>query len=221
MSKKPLFFKSLPSPNTDHSLVDVQFLILHYTACSLEKTLDLFQSPYSKVSSHWVIDETGVIFEIIPSLKPPPQKAFHAGVSRLQMQEKVWEDFNSCSIGIELINRNGNLFQYPKKQYQALLNLTLVLQEHYPILKNPDRILGHEHISGFRGKIDPGHMFPWNQYFSDIGLSSFPKRKGCLPEEIKERFEDQVKNLDESEKDWPTLNTMLEKQYQHFLKANN
>lgn len=216
---KPSIITSQTSPNTDDSKICVEFLILHYTACSLEKTLKIFQDSKKRVSSHFIIDTNGDIYELISAIDSPV-KAFHAGESRWRDEKKQWNNFNSISLGIELINNNGNIFQYPKKQYDSLVQLTQYLREKYPALQDLNRILGHEHISGFRGKIDPGHQFPWEQYFSDLDSPPFPKREACLPLDIKERFDDFINNLSESEKDWSTLSLMLEGQYKHYLSTN-
>ena len=203
------------SPNTDNSLIDVQFLILHYTGCSLEKTFEIFKNPEKKVSAHFVIDETGLIYEIISCIKKPV-KAFHAGKSVWN----TWTNLNNYSIGVELVNLNGNLFDYTEEQYKSLSQLILHLQEIYPALKSPDRILGHEHIAGFRGKVDPGTQFNWKKMFKQAYPSHKPpERKSVLPLHLKERFKDLTEQLDEREKKWDTLNTLLEKQYLHHLQT--
>ncbi len=203
------------SPNTDNTFIDVQFLILHYTGCSLKKTFEIFKNPDKKVSSHIVIDQKGIIYEIVPCLKKP-LKAFHAGNSVW----KTWENLNNFSIGVELVNFNGNLFDYTEEQYSSLAQLILHLQKIYPTLQSPDRILGHEHIAGFRGKVDPGTQFNWNKMFTEAYPSKkIPERQPVLPSYLKERFKDLTEQLDSREKQWDTLNTLLEKQYLHHLQT--
>ncbi len=203
------------SPNTDGSLIDVQFLILHYTGCSLEKTFEIFKNPSKKTSAHFVIDLKGMIYEIVSCLEKP-LKAFHAGHSIW----KKWTHLNNFSIGVELVNLNGNLFDYTKEQYVSLSRLILHLQKIYPVLESPDRILGHEHIAGFRGKVDPGTQFHWDKMFRQIyPPQKFPERKPVLPLYLKERFKDLTERLDTGEKKWGDLNTLLEKQYLHHLQT--
>ena len=203
------------SPNTDGSIIDVQLLILHYTGCSLEKTFEIFKNPEKKVSSHFVIDPAGLIYEIIPC-STKPLKAFHAG----QSVWKTWTNLNNCSIGIELVNLNGNLFDYTEEQYQSLTQLILHLKKIHPALQSPERLLGHEHIAGFRGKVDPGIQFNWEKIFKQAyPLETPPKRKSVLPLYLKERFKDLTEALDEREKKWDKLNTLLEKQYLHHLQT--
>ena len=203
------------SPNTDGSIIDVQFLILHYTGCSLEQTFEIFKNPEKKVSSHFVIDQKGMIYEIIPCLKKTI-KAFHAG----QSVWKTWTNLNNYSIGVELVNLNGNLFDYTEEQYNSLIQLILHLQKIYPALQSPERILGHEHIAGFRGKVDPGTQLNWEKIFKQAYPSKNPpERKPVLPLYLKERFKDLTEKLDEREKKWDTLSTLLEKQYLHHLQT--
>ena len=215
--------KPFQSPNTDFQVIRVEFLILHYTACSLERCLSLFKDPLQKISCHFVINLDGSIYEIVPCLQGKPLKAFHAGQSSWTNSGKnQLKNFNNISLGIELVNNNGNYFPYTEVQYRSLIYLTRRLKSIYPEIRSPDRILGHEHIAGFRGKIDPGYFFDWKKYFKAVypttnKSSLYPKRKAVLPEELRERFNTLIKSLPESEKTWETLNTMLEKQYKHYL----
>ena len=223
--KTSLKIKKLPPPpNTDGSLIEVEFLILHYTACSLADTLKLFQNEKKKASSHFIIDRNGDILNLIPCLKKGEAvKAFHCGASRfIDSQKKKWEDFNCFSIGIELVNLNGCLFDYTKKQYESLVLLTRVLKKEHPKLRSPERVLGHEHIAGFRGKIDPGLKFNWAFYFKNSypELKTHPRRKGVLSEELRERFEELSKRLDDKEKDWAKLNLLLERQHRLYVNTH-
>ena len=72
-------------------------LVLHYTgmttaAAALERLCD----PDARVSAHYVVEENGVIWRLVPESR----RAFHAGVS-------CWEgesDLNAVSLGIEIVN---------------------------------------------------------------------------------------------------------------------
>ena len=214
--------KNFSSPHTDRSIVDVQFLILHYTGCSLEKTIEIFQNPSSKVSAHFVIDTQGVIYEMIPCLEEGPFKAYHSGESFWKDSHgKLWSHLNSYSLGIELVNNNGNLFSYTSEQYQSLVDLVLKLKEKFSSLRVADSVLGHEHIAGFRGKVDPGLQFDWKKFFKDAyNISDYPTRPHQLPSEIHERFQDLLKNWNPEKKDWTEMNLLMEEQYRHYLKTN-
>lgn len=172
---RPVAHKLRRSPNFDDRVIPVEFLVIHYTACDLERTLDILCNPERKASSHLVVDEGGEIFELVECLESSagPKRAWHAGVSKLERDGKVWEGFNDFSIGIEVVNLNGNVFPFLGVQYEAIEHIIKYLAAKYPALKDPRRIVGHEEIAGFRGKVDPGHRFDWNR----IAANCYPGEK--------------------------------------------
>ena len=146
--------------------VNVEFLVLHYTACSLQKTLDLFTRPDTSVCAHFVIDLDGTIVDLGEFWDGPIRKGAHAGASRLITADGTsWSGFNSFSIGIELVNLNGNMFPYPTSQMESLVKLTSHLQRRFPCLEQAERVVGHEHVAGYRGKADPGMCFDWDWFY--------------------------------------------------------
>lgn len=159
------------SPNFSSLEIPVDFLVLHYTACNLARTLDIFKSIERKVSAHFVIDTDGTIYDLGDFLNGPILRGAHAGKSHLELDGTKYVHFNQFSIGIELINLNGNLLKYSEEQYDALQKLVGHLQKRFPNLKNPERIVGHEHIAHWRGKADPGVLFDWNKFFTSLGMS--------------------------------------------------
>src|SRR4051812_10806401 len=104
------------SPAFAHEEIPVEFLVLHYTACTLEETLRLFCGPDAKVCAHFVIATSGTLHDLGRFWTGPIRKGAHAGASGFEVQGKKWESFNSFSIGVELVNFNGNLFQYTEEQ---------------------------------------------------------------------------------------------------------
>ena len=223
-----LIKKPFLSPNTDSQSIDVQFLILHYTSADLQQTFNIFKNPSKKTSCHIIIDLDGSIYEILPCLDESPVKAFHAGRSFwIDSQKKKHSDLNKISLGVELINLNGNIFTFTEPQYCALASLIKKLKTIYPTLKNPHHILGHEHIAGFRGKVDPGHQFHWKIFFTkaypEINFSTelYPSRSAVLPIYLKERFQDLIHHLPDNNKNWMQLNALLEQQYRHHLETNS
>ena len=176
-------FQLTPSPNCNQQEIPVEHLILHYTAVDLESTLKMFQSPGAEVSAHLVIDTDGTIYEMVQCLNGKAWRAWHAGVSRYEEKEA----FNDHSIGIEMVNFNGNLFPFTENQYQALQAIVSKLQTLYPALNNPERVLGHEHIAGFRGKADPGCCFDWPRFFADCFPGQpAPERKAVCSDKLLE-----------------------------------
>ena len=162
-----LISKKYQSPNFENKNIPVEFVILHYTAQSLKKSLDIFLDSKS-VSCHLLIDRKGAVYELVKCWEGNCNKAFHAGESFLSNQNKTWKNFNDFSIGIELINWNGNIFSFTKEQYQSLFKVLIHLKKIYPSLNNSNRVLGHEHIAGFRGKKDPGYCFDWQSLFKEV-----------------------------------------------------
>ena len=68
----------LPSPNQDERGEKVDMLILHYTGMKTARdALDRLRDPAAAVSSHYVVDEDGTVFRLVPE----DRRAWHAGVS--------------------------------------------------------------------------------------------------------------------------------------------
>jgi len=200
------------SPNQDDRIIPVEFLVLHYTAVSLERTLDIFMDTEIGTSAHLVVDRDGSVFEMVDCLNGLPKRARHAGVS----QWGNWKHFNDFSIGIELVNFNGNIFEYTEAQYRALKAIIDVLKQCYPSLTHPERVVGHEHIAGYRGKIDPGHCFDWQRLFQDnYPNQSHPERLSTCPEGLVDGFRalahEQPKEESEQSQFWEVASVKAEK----------
>tara|TARA_Y100000590_G_scaffold445390_1_gene577460 strand:- start:123 stop:848 length:726 start_codon:yes stop_codon:yes gene_type:complete len=131
----------------------IKIIVIHYTGMQSEReSLLRLSNPKSKVSSHFLINQTGKIYRLIKE----KQIAWHAGKS-------CWGKYvnlNKNSIGIELENR-GHRFGYTNFKSKQLLTLTKIcklLMKKYKIKKK--NIIGHSDIAPLR-KIDPGEKFPW------------------------------------------------------------
>ena len=91
--------RDLPSPNQDDrpAGVPVDMLILHYTGMqSAEAALDRLRDPAAAVSSHYVVEEDGAIWRLVPE----GRRAFHAGVSSWRGHSAL----NGRCVGIEIVN---------------------------------------------------------------------------------------------------------------------
>lgn len=188
------------SPNFSDLSIPVEFLVIHYTAATLERTLELFTSARSEVSAHLVIDRDGVVYELVDCLGGVTKRAWHAGRSRLEMGHagslRVVEGFNDCSIGVELVNLNGNVFRYTEAQYSSLFSLIESLKSSYPALQRPESVVGHEQIAGFRGKADPGRCFEWERLFTVCYPNQgAPSRTALCGERLAERVRALVQDL--------------------------
>lgn len=158
------------SPNFDEAQIEVEFLVLHYTACDLKKTLEIFLDREKKVTAHFVIDLDGTCYDLGNFLSQRIRRGSHAGPSHIKTKDGLFTSLNDISIGIEIVNLNGNHFKYTENQYQTLAELAKSLQKRFSNLKDSDRIVGHEHIAGWRGKADPGVQFNWARFLEDLKL---------------------------------------------------
>ena len=162
------------------SPINIDMLIIHYTGMLPENSaLDWLCNPQSKVSAHYLIDEKGNIYNLVPTL----MRAWHAGVSSWRGAT----DINSRSIGIELVNP-GHDFGYRDfslKQVNSLIALANKILKQHPI--PPRNVLGHSDISPTR-KIDPGERFPW-ETLAEQGIGLWPhKQKFSTAEMSKKEF---------------------------------
>src|SRR5882672_5487950 len=146
----------IPSPNHGERnkgrLPDM--ILLHYTGMpDVEGAIAQLCTAGSDVSAHYIVLEDGRIVQCVPEAK----RAWHAGKSFLAGED----DVNSCSIGIEIINR-GHDWGYPDfplRQIAAVIALCrgIMLRRKVP----SHRVLAHSDVAPFRKK-DPGEKFPWH-----------------------------------------------------------
>jgi N-acetylmuramoyl-L-alanine amidase len=130
--------------------------------------------PAAKVSAHYLIDEDGGVFALVPE----PARAWHAGVS-------AWlghEGLNDRSIGIELVNpgHEWGYRPFPEAQYRACIALCRAIVERWPI--PPRRVLGHSDIAPAR-KEDPGELFDWPRLAAE-GIGLWPADGGGAPRPV-------------------------------------
>lgn len=200
------------SPNFSPNEIDVQFVILHYTACDLARTTKIFTDPASKVCAHFVLDTDGTVYDLGDFLSGPIFQGAHAGESRVEVDGETLTKLNVNSIGVEMVNLNGNLFPYTEAQYVALIELLDELIFRFPILRRSGHIIGHEHIAGHRGKCDPGVEFNWDRVLNALKIDKHPMLDHflCTPEDIR-RLREEVnacKNPDETF--WSKISADLE-----------
>jgi len=172
-----LHIKELSSPNCGprravDGEIGVRHVVLHYTGMtSCEKALARLCDPTAEVSAHYVVDEDGKTYQLVPE----DIRAWHAGVC-------FWRgirDINSTSIGIEIVNP-GHEYGYrafPQPQIDAVIALTRDIMDRHSV-KAAD-ILGHSDIAPGR-KTDPGELFPW-QTLSTHGIGLWPEDTVTLP----------------------------------------
>ncbi len=158
----------LKSPNFEKvKRRNIKYIIIHYTGMKTSQaSLKRLKSKKYKVSSHYFINEGGIITQLVHD----QDIAWHAGISNWKKDTNL----NPKSIGIELQNK-GQEFGYHKfklSQIKSLITLIESLQTKYKIKKS--NVLGHSDVAPQR-KIDPGYLFPWHKLAAK-GLAILPKK---------------------------------------------
>ncbi len=156
--------KSKPRNHEDRpGGMEPSIILLHYTGMeTMQAAKDRLSDPESKVSAHYLIDEDGSVFALVPEDK----RAWHAGVSYWSGEK----DINSASIGIELVNP-GHEFGYrpfPMEQMQKLVELCRDIMSRH----NIRNVLGHSDVAPER-KQDPGELFEW-KWLAEKGVGLWP-----------------------------------------------
>ncbi|MGF6556521.1 N-acetylmuramoyl-L-alanine amidase [Pseudomonas sp. S30_BP2TU TE3576] len=181
----PRFDTSHPSSNHDSR---VQFVVLHYTNASLERSLQLLT--HGEVSSHYLIgDDKGAT---IYKLMDENLRAWHAGES--EWNGRTW--LNSSSIGIEIVNPGfkdtptGRVwYPYTEDQVQSLIVLLKDISKRHGI--RPGDIIGHSDIAPMR-KLDPGPLFPWKRLAAE-GLGIWPNEQSVARQQM--QFAEQLPSI--------------------------
>src|SRR5690242_21342229 len=146
----------IPSPNYGERNKGRQpdMILLHYTGMpDVEGAITQLCTPGTELSAHYIVLEDGRIVQCVPEAK----RAWHAGVSSWAGEE----DINSCSIGIEIVNR-GHDWGYPDfplRQIAAVIALCrgIMLRRNIP----GHRVLGESDVRP-APRNDPGEKFPWH-----------------------------------------------------------
>ncbi|MGB0343858.1 MAG: N-acetylmuramoyl-L-alanine amidase [Coraliomargarita sp.] len=146
----------------------IRQLVLHYTVSDFEQSLQILDGQTERqVSSHYLInDQPSEKFpDYIYRLVPEDKRAWHAGVSQWGKDSNL----NNSSIGIEIVNPDGNLHPFPEEQIQAVVFLARQIVQRYGI--DPVNVVGHSDVAPGR-KIDPGSLFPWKTLY-DNGIGAW------------------------------------------------
>jgi len=156
-----------PSPNFNERLHPLDMLVLHYTGMQTgEAALARLQEDREpRVSAHYMVEEDGRIFSLVPEEK----RAWHAGRSWWRGRE----DLNSRSIGIEIVNPGHECGYRPftEPQLAAVLELCEGILSRWSIPQA--NIVAHSDIAPDR-KEDPGELFPWKR-FAEAGVGLWPE----------------------------------------------
>lgn len=144
-----------PSPNFDSRRAPPDAVVLHYTGMETgEGALARMRDPGAKVSAHYMIEEDGRCFRLVPE----ERRAWHAGRSFWRGER----DLNAVSIGVEIVNpgHEWGYRAFPERQIDAVIGLLDAIRGRWDV---PDsRILAHSDVAPAR-KTDPGELFPWKR----------------------------------------------------------
>ena len=155
LPRDELSIRELPSPNQDDRPAGepVDMLILHYTGMQTgQAALDRLRDPAAAVSSHYVVEEDGAVWRLVPE----GRRVFHAGVSHWRGHGTL----NGRSGGIEIVNpgHDWGYRPFPALQMAAVCDLCLGILARHPV---PARnVVGHSDVAPDR-KQDPGELFDW------------------------------------------------------------
>jgi N-acetyl-anhydromuramyl-L-alanine amidase AmpD len=146
-----------PSPNYNSrpSGGSIGVVILHSTGdpanASVGGAISWLTNPASKVSSHFVVDRAGKIWQLVSCAK----RAWHAGVSEFRGRQ----DVNDFSVGIEQEHLDG-VEDWPEVQVRATGLLVARIRHKYgdtmPIASNAA-------VAPSEGKVDP-RGYPWHLF---------------------------------------------------------
>lgn len=148
-------FIEAPSPNFEPRKTPPDMIVLHYTGMPTgEGALARLRDPEARVSSHYLVEEDGRVFRLVPE----ERRAWHAGLSSWKGET----DINGRSIGIEIVNP-GHEFGYrpfPEAQVAAVIELVSDIRTRWKV--EDGYIVGHSDVAPDR-KDDPGELFPWKR----------------------------------------------------------
>ncbi len=146
----------------------IRQIVLHYTVIDFERSMAVLKGESGhSVSAHYLVNDqpSDKFPHYIYRLVPEDKRAWHAGVSQWGKDSNL----NNSSIGIEIVNPDGNLHAYPEEQIEAVIFLVRQLIGRYGI--DPVNVVGHSDVAPGR-KIDPGALFPWKTLY-DNGIGAW------------------------------------------------
>lgn len=167
-----------PSPNHDARPpgAPIDVLVLHYTGMPTgAEALARLRDPAAKVSSHYLVEEDGRVFALVPE----GRRAWHAGLSWWRGHVGL----NDRSIGIEIVNpgHEWGYRAFPEAQIAAASALCRGVLARHPI--PPRNVVAHSDIAPAR-KQDPGEFFPWARLAAE-GIGLWPGEAPAAVDEVK------------------------------------
>lgn len=151
------------SPNHNPRTKSIEMIVVHSTASdTLKSAADWLCLESSEVSTHYIIDELGHIYQLVDD----DRVAWHAGRAK-------WNDFtdvNGVSLGIELVNSNNGKDPYEVVQVAALTWLVEFKAHQFSIAF--ENIVRHLDVAIPAGrKTDPAG-FAWGGWKKGLTVGS-------------------------------------------------
>lgn len=154
-------------------------IVIHHTGADLASSLRILsgRDPSRRVSAHYLVTDESP--PRVVALVPEDRVAFHAGVSRWRGVDGL----NETSLGIEIVNPDGNTHPYPDDQVEAVANLLADLVARHGL--GARDVVAHSDISPGR-KVDPGSRFPWEKLHRLHGLGAWPSPESVEAERLRQ-----------------------------------
>jgi N-acetylmuramoyl-L-alanine amidase len=152
---KTVNFGMRPTENRTIDAIIVHSVYNNSGGAKYDVDLVIKQFSHYHVSSHYVIDREGDIYQLVKE----KNISFQAGKSRLPDGRT---SVNSCSIGIELITSKDSLDEPTEPQITSLIALVKDIKTRY----NIKYVLRHSDIAPGR-KTDPWNM-NWEDFLKRI-----------------------------------------------------
>lgn len=151
------------SPNhAPRGSTDISMLVLHATVGSAKSSLAWLINPVSRVSTHYLIDKAGHIYQLVSD----DQVAWHAGRASWHGVTAI----NERSLGIELENNNTGRDPYPAAQLKSAHDLCQQKIARYAIERAD--VVRHLDIAMPRGrKTDPAGL-PWPAFADSLYMDA-------------------------------------------------
>jgi N-acetylmuramoyl-L-alanine amidase len=133
-------------------------ILLHYTGMpDAQGAIAQLCTAGTDVSAHYIVLEDGRIVQCVPEAK----RAWHAGVASWAGED----DINSCSIGIEIVNRGHDWGypEYPLRQVAAVIALCWRIPMLHP-----------------RARRIPAKNFPGIRWRIPASAIGFSRRRSCV-----------------------------------------
>ncbi len=176
------------TPNKSRGEITPEYLVMHYTASgTLRGTVGWFNNPDANASAHLVIGHDGSVIQ----MGRFNQRLWHAGRSRLggrtnfnafsigieivnwgklSRMSRGWASWTGAAVPQERVavathkldSRESGWEVFDAAQLDAALAASRAICTHYGISQS--KVVGHDDISGYRGKRDPGPVFELERF---------------------------------------------------------